>query len=142
VRLKSLATNNRGTCVRSQNAERPPPRHPPDPDHKATVAQDFRAGGGRQRRLRRLAEALKHGITERLVQQHRQQRQEAIGADGPGEGQRPAGIGELGRQQRQGHRQHKHHQQRKLRPSASRGATVLVPRRAKLRCLPSSRDAH
>jgi hypothetical protein len=29
-----------------------------------------------------------------------------------------------------------------LRPSASRGATVLVPRRAKLRCLPSSRDAH
>ena len=28
------------------------------------MAQDFRAGGGRQRRLRRLAEALKHGIIE------------------------------------------------------------------------------
>ena len=45
-------------------------------------------------------------------QQHRQQGQEAIGAEGPGEGQQPEGIGELGRQQRQGHRQHKHHQQR------------------------------
>ena len=65
--------------------------------------------GGRHRRLHRLAEALKHGINERLVQQHRQQPQEAIGAEGPGEGQQPEGIGELGRQHR--HRQHKDHQQ-------------------------------
>jgi hypothetical protein len=46
-----------------------------------------------------------------VQQQHRQQGQEAIGAEGPGEGQQPEGIGEFGRQQRQGHRQHKHHQQ-------------------------------
>jgi hypothetical protein len=58
VRLKTLATNNSGTC--SQWAK----------------AQDFRAGGG------------------------------------PGAGQQPEGIGQLGRQQPQGHRQHKHHQQR------------------------------
>ena len=44
-------------------------------------------------------------------QQHLQQRQEAIGAEGPGEDQQPEGIGELRRQQRQGRRQHKHHQQ-------------------------------
>ena len=46
-----------------------------------------------------------------VQQQHRQQGQEAIGAEGPGEGQQPEGIGEPGGNQRQGHRQHEHHQQ-------------------------------
>ena len=41
-----------------------------------------------------------------MLQQHRQQGQEAIGAEGPGEGQQPEGIGELGRNQWQRHRQH------------------------------------
>ena len=46
-----------------------------------------------------------------VQQQHRQQGQEAIGAEGPGEGQQPERIGELGRNQRQRHRQHEQHQQ-------------------------------
>ena len=46
-----------------------------------------------------------------VQKQHRQQGQEAIGAEGTGEGQLPEGIGEPEGHQRHRHRQHKQRQQ-------------------------------